>query len=163
MHLPQKLRDYLIENIPSLKVSPDDLVIIVTNSKTQFFAGQDLTFQEDYTIELAILNFTSNPLWFKFILIKWLIYNHPETVLEQNSGNLPMDITWNDKESADISLSIKISERLIAEPNNAGGFGISPIILPMDAMLKEELENMPLLRELYKNDDQIPFLKLSED
>ncbi len=160
MILPASLRATLTNAFEEFRVEPANLVIIVTNSSSQFFYGQDFSFVEKYTLEIAISNFSGNPLMVKFAILKWITKNRPELILQNQleNGILPMRVEWVDKDSANLDLKIELYENLIATPIGANDFEIKTMQNPIDPLLLEELQSSPILRHLYANDDASPIL-----
>lgn len=164
MLLPASLRETLSNAFEEFRIEPANLIIIVSNANSQFYMGQDLSFVEKYTLEIAISNFSGNPLMVKFAILKWLVNNRPELLSagEMENGILPMRVDWVDKDTANLDLKIELFENFIATPIGNNNFEIEALQNSIDPLLLEELQSNPILRHLYINDDATPILNYEQ-
>ncbi|MCW2479176.1 phage tail protein [Candidatus Symbiopectobacterium sp. NZEC135] len=111
---PSSLRRALSDAVPVLKNNPDMLHIFIDSGAVASTLARSLSFENQYTLNLVITDFTDDIDWLLVPISAWLRENQPDIMTRDNKGFTYLaDI--NDNGSCDISISLKLTERVIVK------------------------------------------------
>ncbi|MBN3198452.1 phage tail protein [Pectobacterium brasiliense] len=109
---PNSLRSALSDAVPVLKNNPDMLHIFIDSGAVVSTLAASLSFENQYTLNLVITDFTDDIDWLLVPIQAWLRENQPDIMARENKGFTYLaDI--NNNGSCDISISLKLTERVI--------------------------------------------------
>ncbi|KGA37156.1 MULTISPECIES: phage tail protein [Pectobacterium] len=111
---PSSLRRALSDAVPVLKNNPDMLHIFIDSGAVASTLARSLSFENQYTLNLVITDFTDDIDWLLVPISAWLREHQPDIMTRDNKGFTYLaDI--NDNGSCDISISLKLTERVIVK------------------------------------------------
>ncbi|MFE8146543.1 phage tail protein [Brenneria goodwinii] len=114
---PQSLRRALSDAVPVLKNNPDMLHVFIDSGAVVSTLAPSLSFENQYTLNLVITDFTEDIDWLLVPINAWLRENQPDMLandeLRKKGFTYIADI--NDNGSCDISISLRLSERVIVK------------------------------------------------
>ncbi|MBG6245590.1 phage tail protein [Candidatus Symbiopectobacterium sp. 'North America'] len=110
---PSSLRRALSDAVPVLKNNPDMLHIFIDSGAVASTLALSLSFENQYTLNLVITNFTDDIDWLLVPINAWLRENQPDIANDPKGFTYLADI--NDNGSCDISISLKLTERVIVK------------------------------------------------
>ncbi|MFJ5431004.1 phage tail protein [Pectobacterium actinidiae] len=110
---PQSLRSALSDAVPVLKNNPDMLRVFIDSGAIASTLARSLSFENQYTLNLVITDFTDDIDWLLVPIQAWLRENQPDIANDHKGFTYLADI--NDDGSCDISISLKLTERVIVK------------------------------------------------
>ncbi|QHQ17090.1 phage tail protein [Pectobacterium parmentieri] len=110
---PNSLRSALSDAVPVLKNNPDMLHVFIDSGAIASTLARSLSFENQYTLNLVITDFTDDIDWLLVPIQAWLRENQPDIANDPKGFTYLADI--NDDSSCDISISLKLTERVIVE------------------------------------------------
>lgn len=110
---PPSLRRALTDAVPVLKNNPDMLHIFIDNGAVESTLAPSLSFENQYQLNLVITDFTGDIDWILVPIIAWLRENQPDIARDHRGFTYYADI--NDNQSCDISITLRLSERVIVK------------------------------------------------
>lgn len=150
MQKPDQLRAYLEAGHPWVKEHADRLQVRVEQGRAVASYGKGLNFEWRYTVKLTLLDFNGDRAALFALIFIWLGRHQRELLLNRDLGEngVTFEADILDTTAADLEISIPLTEGVIAEPAEGGGFDLSP-----RPEHEEELDfpTPSLLHELYAN------------
>jgi hypothetical protein len=110
---PNSLRSALSDAVPVLKNNPDMLHVFIDSGAVVSTLAASLSFENQYTLNLVITDFTNDIDWLLVPIQAWLRENQPDITHDRKGFTYLADI--NDNGSCDISISLKLTERVIVK------------------------------------------------
>ena len=110
---PSSLRRALSDAVPVLKNNPDMLHIFIDSGAVASTLALSLSFENQYTLNLVITDFTDDIDWLLVPINAWLREHQPDITNDPKGFTYLADI--NDNGSCDISISLKLTERVIVK------------------------------------------------
>lgn len=110
---PSSLRRALSDAVPVLKNNPDMLHIFIESGAVASTLALSLSFENQYTLNLVITDFTDDIDWLLVPINAWLRENQPDIANDPKGFTYLADI--NDNGSCDISISLKLTDRVIVK------------------------------------------------
>ncbi|MBG6248722.1 MULTISPECIES: phage tail protein [Symbiopectobacterium] len=110
---PSSLRRALNDAVPVLKNNPDMLHLFIDSGAVTSTLALSLSFENQYTLNLVITDFTDDIDWLLVPINAWLRENQPDITNDPKGFTYIADI--NDNGSCDISISLKLTERMIVK------------------------------------------------
>ncbi|MCW2484750.1 phage tail protein [Candidatus Symbiopectobacterium sp. NZEC127] len=110
---PSSLRRALSDAVPVLKNNPDMLHIFIDSGAVASTLARSLSFENQYTLNLVITDFTDDIDWLLVPINAWLRENQTDITNDPKGFTYLADI--NDNGSCDISISLKLTERVIVK------------------------------------------------
>ncbi|KHN51334.1 phage tail protein [Pectobacterium fontis] len=110
---PNSLRLALSDAVPVLKNNPDMLRVFIDSGAIASTLAQSLSFENQYMLNLVITDFTDDIDWLLVPIQAWLRENQPNITSDPKGFTYLADI--NNDGSCDISISLKLTERVIVK------------------------------------------------
>ncbi|MEC5345081.1 phage tail protein [Brenneria populi] len=114
---PSSLRRALNDAVPVLKNNPDMLRVFIDSGTVISTYAPSLSFENQYTLNLIVTDFTDDIDWLIVPINAWLRENQPDMManddLRKKGFTYIADI--NDNGSCDVSISLKLTERVIVD------------------------------------------------
>lgn len=124
MNKPASLRMALTSAVAHLKHNPDHLHIFIDEGRiAATSAGESLSFEYAYTLNVIVTDFPSHIDVMMAPTLEWLKVNQPEMLL--NRDRMKEGVTFEadilNHKTADISLKLKLTERVIVRAGSSAG------------------------------------------
>ena len=115
MHKLKSLRQALIDAIPQLSANPERLQMSVGSGSIDARLASSLSFEKRYVLSVNVSGFTGESEGLFVPTIAWLRENQPDifTLDEGRKNGCTFQLNMNDDGSADISLSLQLTERIL--------------------------------------------------
>lgn len=123
MKKPSTLREHLLLRTPWLNNDPTRLAIFVENGHivakgggAAFTAKTPLCYEHQYRLTLVVLEFPGDPEEINIPVLEWLSTNQPDLLhnAEWQKNGIAFQSEVIDKGKVDYSLSLELTERIIA-------------------------------------------------
>ncbi|OAV00217.1 MULTISPECIES: phage tail protein [Moraxella] len=120
MKKPNDLRDHLLSSLPVLADNPDRLLIFVDEGRMVNTHANGLSFEYRYTLNIIITDFSEDMAVLTLAIYAWLRLNQPELLANLNKAadNVKFIADILDNSRADLSITIPLTERVIAKVND---------------------------------------------
>lgn len=146
---PPSLRRALNDTVPVLKNNPDMLHMFIDAGAVVSTGAPSLSFENQYTLNVIVTDFTGDVDWLLVPIGAWLRENQPDTLMnpERRKTGFTYLADINDNGSCDVSISLKLSERVIVKEVD-GAMHVThapeppfplPVTRPMALYLRGEL------------------------
>lgn len=121
MYKPKSLRKALTDAVPDLARNPEMMRIFIDNGKLASTLAASLSFENQYTLNVVVTDFTGDIELLLVPIQAWLRI-HQADIMTTDEGRKKgftyfADINSND--SADISISLMLTERTIVREDGA--------------------------------------------
>jgi len=120
MNKPQSLREALNSAIPYLQQNPDRFHLFVDKGTSVGTAAASLSWEYRYTLNIIVTDFSGDQNLLMAAVMYWLRANQPDALQNPSEREhlctFEVDILGNG--ACDISINLKLSERVIAEEIN---------------------------------------------
>lgn len=115
MYKPKSLRKALTDAVPDLARNPEMMRIFIDNGKLASTLAASLSFENQYTLNVVVTDFTGDIELLLVPIQAWLRIHQADIMTTDEGGKKGFtyfaDINSND--SADISISLMLTERTI--------------------------------------------------
>jgi hypothetical protein len=126
MNKPSSLRQALVAALPDLARNPDSLLVFVDKGSVIATYAPGLSFEYSYTLNVILTDYAGDPDTVMVPLLMWVHANQPELLdnvdLRPDGITFEADIIHHD--ACDLSLSLKLTERVIVSEGNDGRLDI---------------------------------------
>ncbi|WP_019833765.1 phage tail protein [Sphingomonas sp. PR090111-T3T-6A] len=149
----QSLSQALARAVPDFSDAPDRFQAYVSNGRLLARAGNGSSFECRYEAELYIIDYSGHPDAIFYPLVQWMIVNQPEQFendqLREQAVRFDVDLLTQGR--CNISITIQMSESVMAESDGKGGTTLTHLDEPGD--LNEPIRAADgselLLREIF--------------
>lgn len=153
---PGLLRQALEQALPQLKTNPDMLAMFIDRGSITHWAGKNLAYRQDYTLNLVVTGWTDHTAALILPINLWLARHQPDLV----SGGKPaytFEADIIDADAVDISFEFALSESMQVLPRADGGFDLVPESNkdPLFPDAQPLTDPVALLQQLWRNDERI--------
>lgn len=149
MHKLKSLRQALIDAVPQLRANPERLQMSVGSGNIDARLASSLSFEKHYELKAKVSGFS----WYSegiFVpVLAWLRENQPDifTLDEGRKNGYLFQIVLNDDETADISFSLQLTERILVSQDEGTLLATyspepplpEPVTRPMELYVNGEL------------------------
>ncbi|WP_324147781.1 phage tail protein [Dyella sp.] len=133
MKKPASLRQALTAALSDLARNPENLLVFVDKGSVIATYVPGLSFEYSYTLNVILTDYAGDPDTVMVPLLLWVRDNQPE--LLDNVGMRPDGITFEadiiSHDACDLSLTLKLTERVIVAESDNGRLDITHIDEPM--------------------------------
>ena len=122
MYKPKSLRKALTDAVPDLARNPEMMRIFIDNGKLASTLAASLSFENQYTLNVVVTDFTGDIELLLVPIQAWLRIHQADimTTDEGRKKGFTYFADINDNDSADISISLMLTERtLVSEVDGA--------------------------------------------
>ena len=115
MYKPKSLRKALTDAVPDLARNPEMMRIFIDNGKLASTLAASLSFENQYTLNVVVTDFTGDIEQLLVPIQAWLRIHQADimTTDEGRKKGFTYFADINDNDSADISISLMLTERTI--------------------------------------------------
>lgn len=115
MYKPKSLRKALTDAVPDLARNPEMMRIFIDNGKLASTLAASLSFENQYTLNVVVTDFTGDIELLLVPIQAWLRIHQADimTTDEGRKKGFTYFADINDNDSADISISLMLTERTI--------------------------------------------------
>lgn len=115
MYKPKSLRKALTDAVPVLARNPDMMRVFIDNGNLASTLATSLSFENRYTLNVVVTDFTSDIELLLVPIQSWLRIHQADimTTDEGRKKGFTYFADLNDNDSADISISLMLTERTI--------------------------------------------------
>ena len=150
---PNSLREHLSQAVPALRRDPDKLSVFLKDGKLVAAAGETLSFEYRYTLNLLLLDYAEHSDAVMVPLLAWLRVNQPEIAENPDLREkaVRFEVEFLNLKSVDLSIEVDLTERVLVRPREgAPGFDVKHVGEPahLGDMPKGETWNFYLGDEL---------------
>lgn len=117
MKKPTSLRQFLIANIPELKRDPDSLLVFVEKGHIISTLTPALAFEYRYQLNIIITDYNAHSDTLIVPLLVWIRANQYD-LLQGDQNGIQFEAEILNHETADISITLDLSERVLVEMVN---------------------------------------------
>lgn len=124
MRKPVELRTFLEANVPHLKKHPGKLHVFVEKGAVATKLGLGLGFEYRYTLQLIVTDYADPADTLTVPLLVWISTNQHDLIADLNKRDTALAIRAEiiDHNTADIEITLQLSERVLVNPKAGGGF-----------------------------------------
>lgn len=122
LHKPASLRRLLLERIPSIRDKPENLSMFVDKGRVLSRATGSLSFQYRYTLNLVVQDYAGDIDALILPILIWIQQEEPELLERAPHEPLNYESEILDATSADVSIYLELSERVLVAATEAGGY-----------------------------------------
>ncbi|QLA69154.1 phage tail protein [Enterobacter pasteurii] len=149
MHKLKSLRQALIDAVPQLRANPERLQMSVGSGNIDARLASSLSFEKQYELKAKVSGFSGCSEGIFVPVLAWLRENQPDifTLDEGRKNGYLFQIILNDDETADISFSLQLTERILISQNEGTLLATyspepplpEPVTRPMELYVNGEL------------------------
>lgn len=150
MQKPLHLRRYLEAGHDWVKAHPDRVLVRVEQGRAVAAYGRGLSFEWRYTLKILLVDYTGDRAELFGLIFAWLGRHQRELLANPNTAEdgVRFEADILDAKKADLELSLSLTEGVIGEPAEGGGFDL----IPREEHIEEyDVEPPGLLHQLYAN------------
>lgn len=124
MRKPVELRAFLQQHIPHLAKHPDKLLVFVEKGAVATKLGRGLGFEYHYTLQLVFADYADPADTITVPLLVWISTHQPDLIADTTKRDQAIRIEAEiiDHKSADIAITLDLSERVLVHPKAGGGY-----------------------------------------
>lgn len=127
MYKPLSLRRHLSESIPDLKQNPDKLLVFADEGRIVASGTNSLSFECCYQLTIIITDYAGDTDTLMVSLLTW-VGAHQHDLLtnpERRHSGISFEVDFINHETADYSIKLELSERVIVKQTEQGTLNIS--------------------------------------
>ena len=127
---PNSLREHLSQAVPALRRDPDKLAVFLKDGKLVAAAGETLSFEYRYTLNLVLLDYAEHADAVMVPLLAWLRINQPEIAENPDLREkaLRFEVEFLNTKTVDLSIEIELTERvLVRARDGAPGYDVKHV------------------------------------
>ncbi|MBI2306094.1 MAG: phage tail protein [Rhodocyclales bacterium] len=124
MRKPIELRAWLTERVPHLRKHPDKLHVFIDKGSVATKRGAGLGFEYRYTLQIVVTDYADPPDTLTVPLLVWISTHQPDLIdnTDRRDRAIGIDAEIIDHKSADIGITLELSERVLVKPVEGGGY-----------------------------------------
>lgn len=151
MKKPADLRAHLVAYIPDLAIDPERLRIWIEDGTVKTTQSATRHFELRYQLNIAILDFSADPLIIMVLINDWLRLNQPDLIASQAASGYDVQADFMTNSTADLAFTLPLSEIILCQPRDGGGweFMARPETASFDDDLVGPDDPIPHLREIW--------------
>ncbi|HAS1783681.1 TPA: phage tail protein [Enterobacter cloacae] len=149
MYKLKSLRQALIDAVPQLRANPERLQMSVGSGNIDARLASSLSFEKQYELKAKVSGFSGYSEGIFVPVLAWLRENQPDifTLDEGRKNGYLFQIVLNDDETADISFSLQLTERILVSQDEGTLLATyspepplpEPVTRPMELYVNGEL------------------------
>lgn len=122
MKKPTELRAWLAQHIPTLARHPDKLHVLIEKGAVATKRGQGLGFEYRYTLQIIVTDYADPADTLIVPLLVWISTHQPDLLddIAKRDRAIGIEVDIIDHRSADIALTLELSERVLVRPVDGG-------------------------------------------
>lgn len=122
MKKPADLRAHLLATVPHIKADEKKMHLFIERGTVACRAGS-LSFEYRYDVELHVYDYADHADTLMVPLLAWIAMHQP-SILQSSSNEeaIKFEAEQLDATTADIKITMRLSEAVLVEPNGAGGY-----------------------------------------
>lgn len=120
MKKAESLKELLLASVPALADDPAKLAVFVDKGKVSAVRSHTLAFELGYTVTIWIEAFGGDPDGLFVPVLAWIAENQPELIGRPDSEPFAFESELLDGDSADITIEIELTERVLVERRGNG-------------------------------------------
>lgn len=113
MKKPASLRKFLIDNIPEMKRDQDSLLVFIEKGSLSSTLTPALSFEYRYKLNVIVTDYNGEADTLMVPLLVWIRNNQPDLLMKQDGSGIDFEAELLNHESADISITLDVSERVL--------------------------------------------------
>jgi len=114
------LKALLLASVPALAADPAKLALFVDKGKISAVRSNTLAFQLGYTLTIWVEAFSGDLDGLFVPILAWIAQNQPELIGRPDSEPCTFESELLDGDSADITIEIELTERVLVERRDDG-------------------------------------------
>lgn len=120
MKKADSLKELLLASVPALAADPAKLALFVDKGKVSAVRSNTLAFQLGYTLTIWVEAFGGDLDGLFVPILAWIAQNQPELIGRTDSEPFTFESELLDGDSADITIEIELTERVLVERRDDG-------------------------------------------
>lgn len=118
----KQLRKILENNNLFIKTNPDKLHVFVDDGNVTATAATSLSYEYEYNVNLIITDYDQPIDYLMVPIISWMYINQQEFMAnpELRNGAIKFEVEALNNKTADISIELKLTERVIVKKGDKG-------------------------------------------
>lgn len=118
------LRQHLANWLPDLANNPEKLHVIIDKGSIATRRGKGLGFEYRYTVQVIITDFAEPTDAIIVPLLAWIETNQPDLIdaPDKRDSAISFEAEMVDHDKVDIAITIALSERVLVESTESGGY-----------------------------------------
>lgn len=135
MRKPDSLKRLLLQTVPQLAENPENLALYVDEGKVAARAGASLSFEYRYKLNLVAQDFAGDRNALVVPLLAWIAQVQPGLLDSPDAEPFTFECELLDADTADISITLNLTERVAVRPRAEGGYEVVHLDDPTPADL----------------------------
>ena len=132
MKKPDSLKKMLQRFVPALAADPAKLSLFVDKGRIAARAGGTLSLEYRYTLNIVVEDYAGAVDDLMVPLLAWLAEHQPDRLEGTDPEPFTFESELLDADSADVSISIELTEAVRVTPKEGGGFDADHLEEPRD-------------------------------
>ncbi|TRX75272.1 phage tail protein [Pseudomonas mangiferae] len=122
MNKPENLRAYLLGAIPTLRDTPNGLLLSVEDGQVRCTSAPSLSFEYRYTLRLTLAGYSGHPDTVIVPLLAWVRMQQSELLvnLSPEAQRIAFQVGSLDGDTVDLTVSLPLSERVVVARQDDG-------------------------------------------
>lgn len=112
MKKPTSLRKFLTDNLPDLERDQDSLLVFIEKGSVHSTLTPSLSFEYRYKLNVVVTDYSGDADTLIVPLLVWIRNNQPDLLMRQDGSGIDFEAEILNHETADIALTLDISERV---------------------------------------------------
>ncbi len=135
MKKPDSLKRLLLLTVPQLGQNPENLAMYVDEGKVAATSGATLSFEYRYKLNLVAQDFAGDRNALIVPLLAWIAEAQPDLLDRPGAEPFTFECELLDSDSADISITLDLTERVSVRSRPEGGYAVTHLDDPAPADL----------------------------
>jgi hypothetical protein len=133
MKKPVSLRQALTTALPDLARNPESLLVFVDKGSVIATYVPGLSFEYSYTLNVILTDYAGDPDTVMVPLLMWVRDNQPELLdnVDMRSDGITFEADIVSHDACDLSLTLKLTERVIVAEGDGGRLDIVHVDEPL--------------------------------
>jgi hypothetical protein len=127
MQKPDGLRRLLLATVPGLKANPERLAMFVDKGRVASSASGTLSFEYRYTLAIVVEDYAGDVDAITIPILAWISEQQPELLKAGDQEPFDFEAEIQDGATADVSISIELTERVRVTPRPGGGYDVQHV------------------------------------
>lgn len=149
MRKPDSLKELLIATVPGLADNRETLALFIDNGSIVGGNGRSLSFEYRYRLNVVIEAYAGDDDAIMVPVLAWIAQHQPELIGRPNATPLSFEAEILDKDSRDVSITIQLTEPVIVNRRDGGGYEVSHPAPPPPASL-DQFDSVPWGTKLWQ-------------
>ncbi|MDR6144951.1 hypothetical protein QE363_000744 [Sphingomonas sp. SORGH_AS870] len=135
MNKPASLSRLLIQAVPQFAENPENLALYVDEGRVAATSGASLSFEYRYKLNLVAQDFAGDRAALFVPLLAWIAQAQPDLLDRPTAEPFTFECELLDADTADISITLDLTERVAVRPREGGGYEVNYLDDPTPADL----------------------------